>query len=174
MAEDEIARSQAPRSNTLFWVVVLSAFFLWAAFHMTGGTSVITGFGIVVGFAGLIVVVTIGSMRLLTWGLRSILNGPKTPPPPSPMSAPLRAGRRLQREGAAAADIKGCEEVIEWVTVAVAGMSAVAPRCIDQTPPTPFWPLPLRAGAAFLRFRRRIRGQHHHGRRRFCTDLTRK
>ena len=63
------------------------------------------------------------------------------------MSAPLRAGRRelarndgdtallirdliqdlkrqlarLQREGAAAADIKVCEEVIEWVTVAVAG-----------------------------------------------------
>jgi hypothetical protein len=28
---------------------------------------VITGFGIVVGFVGLIVVVTIGSMRLLTW-----------------------------------------------------------------------------------------------------------
>jgi hypothetical protein len=28
---------------------------------------------------------------------------------------------RLQREGAAAADIKVCEEVIEWVTVAVAG-----------------------------------------------------
>jgi hypothetical protein len=121
MAEDEIARSQAPRSNTLFWVVVLSAFFLWAAFHMTGGASVITGFGIVVGFVGLIVVVTIGSMRLLTWGLRSILNGPKTPPPPSPMSAPLRAGWRLPRAGAAAADIKGCEEVIEWVTVAVAG-----------------------------------------------------
>jgi hypothetical protein len=43
---------------------------------MTGGASVITGFGIVVGFVGLIVVVTIGSMRLLTWGLRSILNGP--------------------------------------------------------------------------------------------------
>ena len=93
MAEDEIARSQAPRSNTLFWVVVLSAFFLWAAFHMTGGASVITGFGIVVGFVGLIVVMTIGSMRLLTWGLRSILNGPLNAPPRRPPPCPLRFAR---------------------------------------------------------------------------------
>jgi len=77
MAEDEIARSQAPRSNTLFWVVVLSAFFLWAAFHMTGGASAITGFGIVVGFVGLIVVVTIGSMRLLTWPNLTVPQSPR-------------------------------------------------------------------------------------------------
>ena len=140
---------------------MLSAFFLWAAFHMTGGASVITGFGIVVGFAGLIVVVTIGSMRLLTWGLRSILNGPKTPPPPSPMSAPLRAGRRelAMNDGDTELLIRDLIQDLkrQWRGYSAKappprisrfarklsngslspwlGMSAVAPRCIDQTPP---------------------------------------
>ena len=44
---------------------------------MTGGASVITGFGIVVGFVGLIVVVTIGSMRLLTWPNLTVPQSPR-------------------------------------------------------------------------------------------------